>query len=180
MKNLRSGFIAATLLLIVSAVSCTGSNDDEKSIWLYEQAQQGNPDFQFYPEMIKTTGMITVADSIRILRQAFTKPIDSLIVENDRYLKGLLQMQTICVKYDMEQQREELIRDIAPLENVNEWLLRIREQLHRYDSLPAGKILVRKVECRFSYSVLPGRKTVRHKLYLISQTSGKVVSAQDK
>jgi hypothetical protein len=157
--------------------SCNDSNDDQRAIWLFEQHQIGNPDFQFYPDKMEVVGTITVKDSLQLLKEAFNKPIETVIAENNRHLDGLLQLQSLYIKYDLENQRIALVRDIDQLEKVSEWLTKIKSQLKSYNSMPSDKVLVRKVACKFFYYDLLGQRITKDNLYLISASKNVVLSS---
>jgi hypothetical protein len=180
MKVNRKIFLRLTLICFVVA-GCNNTDSDQKAIWLYEQNQMLEGDFQFIPQEIKTIGVTTVKDSALFIDQAMVHPIDSLIKENDRALQGLFQLQTIYLKYDMELLRESLSQEITQLEGVERWLGKMKKQRDTYKKMPPEKPLVRKVECRFDYNdPLTGKKVTKDKIYFINATSGHVLSSQDK
>ena len=119
-------------LMIVACfvlAGCNGADNDTKAIWSYEQDQSEDPDFQFYPSEMKTVGQITVQDSIHFITNALAQPIDTLSLQNSRALQSLLQMQTLYVKYDMEQFRENISTEIEQLEHAQKWLNSMKNRL---------------------------------------------------
>jgi hypothetical protein len=180
LKN--SNFIFATLLLFCGLLlGCSSSDNDIKAIWSYEQNQVSDPDFQFYPLETKTLGQITVKDSLAFIEKSLAQPVNSLLKQNSQSLKELLQMQTLYVKYDMETLRENLSTEIGQLESSQKWLNGMKARIESYRSMSPDKVLVRRVECRFQYTVpLSSQKAEKDKIYFIHATTGHVILAQDK
>ncbi|MBP1640261.1 MAG: hypothetical protein H6Q17_1844 [Bacteroidetes bacterium] len=180
LKN--SNFIFATLLLFCGLLlGCSSSDNDIKAIWSYEQNQVSDPDFQFYPLETKTLGQITVKDSLAFIEKSLEQPVSSLLKQNSQTLKELLQMQTLYVKYDMETLRENLSLEIGQLESSQKWLNGMKARIESYRSMSPDKVLVRRVECRFQYTLpLSSQKAEKDKIYFIHATTGHVILAQDK
>ena len=180
MQKYRKTFCFLSFVcLLLSA--CTGSGSDEKAIWLYEQHQSVQTDFRFYPDYIKQVGVITAKDSVSFYEHAMGRPINTLMQENRRELQNLLQLQTVYVQNDMELQREDISEQIRKLEDVQIWLGKVDMQCRVYKMMLPQKVLVRKVECRFSYNdLLSGKKISKDKIYLLHVASGNVLSSKDK
>ena len=175
----KTVFLLMSLCLFLTA--CNQNDSDQKAIWLYEQNQMVGSEFEFYPQTIKTVGVITANDSALFIEHAMVHPLDSLTNENNRALNDLLQMQILYVKYDMELQRETISQEIGQLEGVQIWLGKTRIKHDMYKKMPPEKPLIRKVECRFDYNdPLTGKKVTKDKIYFISTTKGNVLSSQDK
>lgn len=182
LRKLTVLFLGASLMICAFAFfSCKGSDNDQKAIWVYEQAQTGDPDFQFYPIETNETGKITVKDSIRIIADALSKPLDSLIRENSSTLQSLLQMQSLYVKYNMETLRENIAAQINELEKAQKQLNQMKNRFTDYKSMTPDDVLIRKVECRFQYiNPLSRQKITKDKIYYISTESGNVVMAEEQ
>jgi hypothetical protein len=160
---------------------CSGSDKNTKAIWSYEQRQTSDPDFQFYPLETKSVGQITVKDSMAFIEKAMVQPVDSLLQQNSRAMKSLLQMQTLYVKYDMETLRETLSPEIGQLESSQRWLHFIKKRVDEYRSMPLDKVLIRKVECRYEYNIpLTVKKEIKDKIYFIHATTGNVVMVEER
>jgi hypothetical protein len=182
-NHLKKSNIIFTLLLLFGGLlsGCNGSDSDIKAIWSYEQNQLSTPDFQFYPLETKTLGQITVKDSLDFIEKSLAQPVSSLLKQNSQTLKELLQMQTLYVKYDMETLRENLSMEIGQLETSQKWLNALKARIENYRSMSPDKVLIRRVECRFQYTVpLSSQKEEKDKIYFIHATTGHVVLAQDK
>jgi len=183
-SNLRKNNSLIFLSLLFFSVllsGCNNSDSDIKAIWNYEQNQVSDPDFQFYPLETKTLGQITVKDSLAFIEKSLAQPVTSLLKQNSRTLQELLQMQTLYVKYDMETLRENLSTEIGQLESSQKWLNGMRARIESYRSMSPDKVLVRRVECRFQYTVpLSSQKAEKDKIYFIHATTGHVILAQDK
>jgi hypothetical protein len=182
-NRLKNRKILFTLLLIFGGLlsGCNSSDSDIKAIWSYEQNQLSTPDFQFYPLETKTLGQITVKDSLDFIEKSLAQPVNSLLRQNSQTLKELLQMQTLYVKYDMETLRENLSLEIGQLESSQKWLNGMKERIENYRNMSPDKVLIRRVECRFQYTIpLSSQKEEKDKIYFIHATTGRVVLAQDK
>jgi hypothetical protein len=178
-KCRKTLFLLMSLCLFLTA--CNQNDSDQKAIWLYEQNQMVGSEFEFYPQAIRTVGVITANDSVLFIEHAMVHPLDSLIKENNRALNDLLQMQILYVKYDMELQREAISQEITQLVGVDIWLGKIRMKHEGYKKMSPEKPLIRKVECRFDYNdPLTGKKVTKDKIYFIHATTGSVLSSQDK
>lgn len=179
-RNLTVALLWASLMVGCSTLfSCQGS-DDEKAIWLYEQAQTGNPDFEFYPLETKLAGVVSVSDSIRFISSSLTHPIDSLIGQNSAVLRSLLQMQSLYVKYNMETLRENISFSIIELEKAQKQLNLLKARLSDYKGMKPDAILLRKVACRFQYTdPLTQKKITKDKIYYISTEKNAVVMAEE-
>lgn len=173
----RASFIICSFVFF----SCKESDDDLKAIWAYEQIQTGDPDFQFYPIETNVNGKITVNDSIRIITNGLSQPLDSLIRQNSSTLQSLLQMQSLYVKYNMETLRENISGQIDELEKSQKQLNQFRAKLTDYKRMKPDDVLIRKVECRFQYTnPLSQQKITKDKIYYISTENGDVVMAEEK
>jgi hypothetical protein len=182
-NHLENSSFIFTLLLVFCGLllGCSSSDSDIKAIWSYEQNQVSDPDFQFYPIETKTLGQITVKDSLVFIEKSLEQPVNSLLRQNSQSLKELLQMQTLYVKYNMETLRENLSLEIGQLESSQKWLNGMKERIESYRSMSPDKVLIRRVECRFQYTMpLSSQKTEKDKIYFIHATTGRVVLAQDK
>jgi hypothetical protein len=182
-NSLKNSILIFTLFVFTGILlsGCNSSDSDIKAIWNYEQNQVSDPDFQFYPLETKTLGQITVKDSLNFIEKSLAQPVNSLLKQNSRTLQELLQMQTLYVKYDMETLRENLSTEIGQLESSQKWLNALKARMENYRGMSPDKVLIRRVECRFQYSVpLSSQKAEKDKIYFIHATTGHVVLAQDK
>lgn len=168
------------LFLCVGMAACNNSDDDIKAIWSYEQSQSADPDFRFYPMETRQVGQLTVADSTRMITNAFNRPLDTLLLQNHRALESLLQMQSLYVKYDMEALRETVSIEINQLKAARKWLNGMKNRLEDYQRMNPAKVLIKKVECRFQYDISGLRqKGSKDKIYYICTSTNKVTTADD-
>lgn len=175
--------VRATVLISMCCLffGCNSSDNDIKAIWSYEQRRTADPDFRFYPLETKTVGQVTVNDSLTFIKKSLVQPVDTLLKQNSNTLRGLLQMQTLYVRYDMETMRESIAAEIRPLEASQKWLNSMKAKMENYRNMPSDKVLLRKVECRFEYEIpLTSKKETKDKIYYIHTTSGNVMQAEEK
>jgi biotin operon repressor len=162
-------------------MACTTSDLNKKAIWAYEQSLHGEAPFRFYPDTFVTVGAITVKDSLDMMRQALNnRSVDSLMKENDATLNNLLGLQNIDLRYDLELSREEVSKDIDQLQNVGKWLNNYKIQRDIYLKMPPEMLLVREVECRFSFDdSIAGGKMKQDKIYYIDDATNRVVASRE-
>jgi hypothetical protein len=162
-------------------MACSTSDSNEKAIWAYEQNLHGEAPFRFYPDTFVSVGTITVKDSLYMMRQALNnRSVESLMKENDATLNNLLGLQTIDLRYDLELSREEVSRDIDQLQNVGKWLNNFKIRRDIYLKMSPKMVLVREVECRFSYDdSISGGKMKQDKIYYIHVATNRVVASRE-